>query len=357
MLECVSFSSDGSQIAVSRLDGRDARTPLKLYKADVSRVVSLLDVTNGECLRIIHQDFQTGNCGPAFHLWRVGRTSAVVNPGTDRVLVHAFGGGDLTQYAVRETSVPVVTALPNQARNVAVSRTGRFVAASGDYLVSILDSQASQVVKRIEAEDTPFLGASLLAFSHDETRLVVATSQGIHVWNTQGDAPPSTVIEGVEPWTNAISVAPDDTVLVCAEEGTRRYDFDGNLVSTYLDGECYAGHVSPDGRTAAVVRNEIVVILDLDTGSVIKRLNLGWAPSLAFSPDSKSLVVGLPHGKVAMIDANSGKRIWSATPPGHYRWPWTLPALLLIVWCFVAWSLVQSSGATTAARSRLADPD
>ena len=37
LVECVSFSTDGSRIAVSKLNARDAQTPGKLYMTDVRR--------------------------------------------------------------------------------------------------------------------------------------------------------------------------------------------------------------------------------------------------------------------------------------------------------------------------------
>ncbi|GAF69573.1 unnamed protein product, partial [marine sediment metagenome] len=65
-IECVSFSRDGSRIAVSKLNARDARITLKRYKADVARTLSLLNSSDGTTERRIHQDFLAGNQGPAF---------------------------------------------------------------------------------------------------------------------------------------------------------------------------------------------------------------------------------------------------------------------------------------------------
>src|SRR4029077_20531862 len=69
LIECVSVSPDGSRLIVSRLGARDAETPLKLYKANVSRTVSVLDVSDGSNGRIVHSDVRFGNQGPAFQLW------------------------------------------------------------------------------------------------------------------------------------------------------------------------------------------------------------------------------------------------------------------------------------------------
>lgn len=94
LIETLSFSSDDSRILVAKLSARNARTPWKLYKANVSRTLSWLDVPDGRRSEIIHQDFAPGNCGTVRRMWHLGRTSALCNPSNDQVAMSAFGGGD-----------------------------------------------------------------------------------------------------------------------------------------------------------------------------------------------------------------------------------------------------------------------
>ena len=68
MIEGLSFASGDSGILVTKLTGRDARTPLKFYKADIARTISWLDALTGDKQGILHQDFKPGNCGPALPL-------------------------------------------------------------------------------------------------------------------------------------------------------------------------------------------------------------------------------------------------------------------------------------------------
>jgi WD40 repeat protein len=58
---------------------------------------------------------------------------------------------------------------------------------------------------------------------------------------------------------------------------------------------------SPDGKTLAGVvageREHLVLVWDVDTGSIIRRTSVTalGSMSLAFSPDAKTLAVGVSH--------------------------------------------------------------
>jgi WD40 repeat protein len=191
MIESLSFSSDDSAIAVAKLSARDAQTPWKLYIADVSRTISWLDAATGKSRGQIHQDFRPGNCGPAFALWRVGRTSALCNPSNDQVAMSAFGGGDITRNA--GTSEPTVVSLQHPACNIAFSKSGRFLAASGGEQVTVLDTLSDTVVMRIQARDLPFLGASLMSFTNDDSPIALGGDSGVHIWEIATSTQRSTV--------------------------------------------------------------------------------------------------------------------------------------------------------------------
>lgn len=342
MIECVSFSPDGSQIAVARLDARDAQTPMKAYKSDVSRTVSLLGSSNGASAGVVHQDLKPGNCGPAFGLWRVGRTSAVFNPINGRIVAHDFGGGDVRQYDPRHASEPLVARLRHRAWNIAVSRCGRFVAASGYEELTIVDTATNKPVMRGQVEEYPFLSASMLGFTADETRIVAAGYREIRVWEIATGARTSTITPGFASPILAIAVAPDDTLLVCSGEGACRYDLSGNCVAKLTNADlCKACSVSANGQYAALVADrKRLEIYDLRSGEKTGSVRFLCSPtSLAFSPDSNSLAVGDACGTVSLFDPRTRTRLWTATPPGRYRWPWTMPAFFLLVWAFVAWRL------------------
>jgi len=355
LVECVSFSSDGSRIAVSKLNARDARTPLKVYKANVSRTISWMDSTTGASIGVIHQDFKPGNCGPAFRLWWVGRTSALCNPMTDRVSANGFGGGDITHYAGDESeSTPYVTSLQHRALNMAFSDSGRLLAASGMYELTVLDTTNNAPVMRVQANELPFLGAALLAFSCDETRIAVASDAGVHIWDIATGTQVSTVLQGWQTRIYAVAMVPDDTLVICSDEWVRRYDFSGNVVSTLADSkDCYGCCVSSDGRNAAVIGDGNVLIYDLASNTKTNTIPFGSAIALAFSPDGHSLAIGDYYGKVSLFGVETGRSRWASSPPGRHRWPWTLPACFLAMWGFAAWRLSKRAE-TDGKRSRSA---
>jgi WD40 repeat protein len=337
MIESISFSSDDSRIVVTKLNARDARTPMKIYKANVSRTVSWLDVSTGKTGGVIHQDFKAGNCGPAFRLWRVGRISALCNPSNDHVAMSAFGGGDITRYF--DVAKPKVVSLKHPAFNLTYSRSGRFLAASGNCELTVLDTENDTVVMRIQANDDPFLGASLMSFTNDDTGIILAGDSGVHAWDIAAATQRSTVIQGREPWIRAIAVAPDDTLVVCSDECVRRYDIGGKAVATLADKGAYLCSIAGDGKRLAVAHDGHVTIYNLDANTALDSLPLGGTTALALSSNGNELAVGDYNGRVKLIDRGTGAQRWSSNPPGRHRWPWTLPGVFLVAWIYVAWRL------------------
>jgi WD40 repeat protein len=185
------------------------------------------------------------------------------------------------------------------------------------------------------------LHPGLLAFSDDETRIIAGDESGIDIWNADTGVHIATIIEGEELWINAIAVAPNDTLLVCADDWVRRYDFSGNVVSTFPGSKGFhVACVSSDGRHAALIGNGNVTVFDLASGERTNSMLVGSASALAFSPDGRSLAVGDRDGNVSLFDVRTAEREWTTTPPGRYRWAWTLPAPFLVIWCLIVWRVL-----------------
>jgi WD40 repeat protein len=337
MIETLSFSSDDSRIAVTKLNARDARIPGKIYKADVSRTVSWLDAATGASRGLIHQDFKPGKYGPAFHLWRVGRASAICNPSNDQIAISAFGGGEVIRNV--DTAKPTVVSLMHPACNIAYSNSGRLLAASGRYQLTVLDTASDTVVMRVQTDDHPFLGASLMSFTTDDARIIVCGDRGVHVWDIATAKQRSTIIQGREPWIEFIAAAPNDNVVVGADGWVRRYDFDGNVVAALDNRGADVCAISSDGNRLAISGGDELTIHDLDSNKVLRSLSVPWVTALALSSSGDQLAVGDYDGRVTLIDTRTGKRRWVSNPPGRYRCPWTLPGAFLVAWICVAWRL------------------
>lgn len=336
MIESMAFSSDDSRILVTKLTARDAQTPGKGYMADIARWVSWLDARNGYGLGVVRHDFAGGNRGPAFHMWWVGRATAICIPPNDQVAVLELGGGQVTCDV--ENKKP--TAAPGHTgTNMVVSKSGRFIAASGNWEVSVLDTAANSLVMRVPSEDLPFLQGSLMAFSPDEQRLAVVSREGTCVWEIATSSKVATIVDKYEGSINSIVMAGETVVLGC-DGCLLRYDTAGNLVKRLSDKGSGVCAISDDGRWLAVSGYQKVSVFDLSTNQLLREISLGeYAPSLALNSDGSKVAIGDRSGGVSMFDTKSGNRLWYVYPPGRYRWPWTVPLMFLAGWILIAWRL------------------
>jgi hypothetical protein len=338
MIETLSFSSDDTRLLATKLTARDAQTPLKFYKADVSRTISWFNASTGASQGIVHQDLRRGNCGPAFGLWWIGRKSAICQPSNDGVTMSAFGGGDVTIGV--GTHAPKVVPLKHEAYNIAVSKTGRFMAASGFDQVTVVDTQREAAPMEIQTRDAPFLHASRLAFSNDETRLIVVGDTRMNIWDIPSAKRVGRAIQTDQADINSICAAPDDTIIVCSENWVRRYTFDGQIVATLGDSGAYQCCISGDGTTLAVGGLGRIKIYEVKSNALRKTIPFGIATALALSRDGRRCAAGGSDGviidRVILADTASGNRLWYANPPGRYQPPWTLPATFLVGWLYFA---------------------
>lgn len=342
MIETLSFSSDDSRILVTKLTARDARTPMKLYKSGLARTVSWADTSTGAARGMVHQDFKPRNSGPAFRHWWVGRTSVVCNPTDDRIAISGFGGGDLT-YGAAQTS-PTTIPLAQLAANLTVSETGRFVAASGMYHLTVVDTSTLKPAMQKQIGDLPFLGASLMSFNSDDTLLITVGDAGAQVWDLATATQTATLPINSESLVRSIAVMPDDSVVICSDSSTKRYDLAGSLLNTINESGGYVCVASRISNILAISDGETVRLCDVTDGTTIRTLSASGVMSLAVSSDDKYLATGDYDGNVVLHDLLTGTRKWTSTPPGRHRWPWTIPATILGVWCWIAYRLANNRG-------------
>lgn len=337
MIESLSFSPDGSRLAVTKLNARDAGTHGKLYKADISRTISWVESSTGRDQGLIHQDFESGNSGPAFHYWRMGRTSAVCSPSKESIAMTEFGGGKVTRAARagHRTVVPI----GHRSNNLAFSPTGRFLAVSGGQELTVFDLQEDSEVMRIPASGVAFLGASQMTFTTDESGIVVADEPAVTVWDLATSTKRSTVVQGTKAWINAITVTPDNTLIICSDEWVRQYESDGSFMDSISLRGASLCSLADDSNRLATYDDDTLTIYDLDSNKALNRVFFEGATALAFSSSGNRLAVGDYYGQVTMFDKTAKVKRWKSNPRGRNRWPWTLPAAFLIAWAIISWQL------------------
>ncbi|KLU05952.1 G-protein beta WD-40 repeat protein [Rhodopirellula islandica] len=341
-IETLSFSSDDSQILVTKLTARDARTPMKRYKSNLARTVSWVDTSTGAGRGTVHQDFKPGNSGPAFRHWWVGRTSVVCNPKDDRIAFSGFGGGDLT-YGVAQTT-PTTIPLAQPAANLTVSKSGRFVAASGAYHLTVVDTSTLKPAMQKQIGDSPFLGASWMSFNSNDTLLITVGDAGGQVWDLATGTQTAMLPIDSESLVRSIAVMPDDSVVICFDSSTKRYDLTGSLLNTINETGGYVCAASRISNMLAISDGETVRLCDVTDGTITRTLSTSGVMSVAVSSDDKYLATGDYDGNVVLFDLLAGNRQWASTPPGRHRWPWTIPATILGIWCWIAYRLSNCWG-------------
>src|SRR5262249_32773750 len=155
-------------------------------------------------------------------------------------------------------------------------------------------------------ENFGFLNAALMAFTDDGSRIFLANSSGLHLWSTAASNKVSTIVDGNQPWINAISLAPNDTVIVCSDHWVRRYGSDGGMVASLAEKRGRLCCVSADGATAVVAGQGDLTIFDLTTNELRRSLLFEGVTALGLSTNGDRLAVGNSEGRVALIDTMTG---------------------------------------------------
>ena len=181
--------------------------------------------------------------------------------------------------------------------SVSVSPDRSMVAVTYGYGTVVLDARTREKLARIELPDVESFGERMpesvwsTAWTPDGTRLLIGA---------EGDE--------FDPDDGGIAVVDTDTWEVAEE----RVDVRGGVQTM---------EVSPDGRLLAVGMTipvvddappGIVRLLDADTLEEVRELRMGvddFAYDLSFSPDSRSLAVGVETGLVYTFDVASGERL------------------------------------------------
>ena len=252
-IESVAFSPDESQLLVSRLDARDSRTPMKFYKADVSRTVSVIDLSDGSTSAILDQQLKSGNQGAAFGLWWHSRTSVdFVADGS--VVIQAFGGGTIDCLSLNGEQPPrQLKSLNHTSTNLAGAATANLIVASDSDQVSIIDPIADAAVHRIAVQGCPFLHASRFSFSTAHGLIALGTYDGVYIWD-YGDPANTlkTIVAADDNLIHGVYFLPDESLVVLSDQWLRRYDNDGNIIRTLPEPSDYSVcSVSSDGSLIA----------------------------------------------------------------------------------------------------------
>ena len=161
-----------------------------------------------------------------------------------------------------------------------------------------------------------------IALSNDGTRLAVACSAGIWVYDAHTDMPLHFLAEHTDS-VMCVAFSPDGTMLVSGshDKSVRLWDVQmGTLLLTMQGHEGRTGGVafSPDAKTLASGSKDTTIRLwDAETGAHLRTLtgHTDDVTSVAFSPDGKTLASSSDDKTLRLWDVQTGESM--RTFSGH----------------------------------------
>ena len=334
-ISSLAFSPDGKRLAVAKHDARDANNPLKGYLVNVCRTVSVLRVPSLRTESVVEQDLRRGNQGPAFDLFHYAGNSLAFTHNSNTLAVLDFGGGNVKSYDLDLSQMHVF--IPNaMALHVNADRTVLMTVTDWPKKTTLWNATTGEELRAITTTSfLPFPGAPSVAISPDAELIATSEWPGVRLLNTE-DGTQRAVLKGVrtrEPFRLTFSPA-EEQVAVASRWWLRLYDFDGNQTAKLDSGrEILATRFSPDGKGIAAALDRGIEVFEIRSGKRLHALRSGESTTcLEYSPDGAYLAAGHADGRVTLWSIGSGKRVARVKPPGRYRLPWTVPALLLVIW-------------------------
>lgn len=151
-----------------------------------------------------------------------------------------------------------------------------------------------------------------LAVSADRTRFITHGSFGLALFDASSRAIIAELADAMVQ-ERGLDLSPDGRVALYSDNraGVHLWEPELGRVQTVLppyDGNAYQAAFAPDGRSAAIVHEGDAVILDIASGTVLRRLETGAGDitSLAYDATGTRLLAGYGGGRLVLFDAATG---------------------------------------------------
>ncbi len=342
----LAFSPDGKHLVVVHYVARDANVPFKVCLADISRTISILDVTSGRTERVIEQVKRPGDAGAAFQLYEFVQKNVAYGPGGKVLLVQGLGGGMVRNYDLGsgqwQGTLKVFAAEPPLF--FAVSPDGNHGAASTMTGLISWDLSAGQakILDNTAPSGGYWGGPPLIAISPDGGLIAVAATAAVDLRSGVDGAfvtPPQGPTSGAG--IRAIAFSPDGRLLAVGGGGLSVYDMKTLRPRPInIREEVWKIAFSPDSKTLAANDGAGADLFDVASGHWIDRLECaGRVTSLEYSPKGALLAIGDSAGRVSVWNPVTGDLVWTVRAPGPPGASWVHFAVALAIWAVVCYAI------------------
>jgi WD40 repeat protein len=321
----LTYSPDGATLAIVHFRARDAGVPFKLYVAEVSDSVELIDAATLSNVTTVDHQFHKGNQGPSHSTY--GKID--FSPDGKFLQVGKFWRGPIRTWDIHSERWSESEATGNNdVVDFGCSTDGRWIVKWRDKDgTSVWDSQFQ---KQLKLNTTR---GRLFKFSPDSKRMVFAARDGIQVWDLVGERQIRRFHENRDELdrVSRIEISPDnDTLAMKCREGLCLYSIATGVTQVILPEEVAitrtntgwatsrAGHTtsgiafSPDGKVLAAWGSYGLKFFDMAQGCKLQRAPPDQILCFEYSPDGKTYATGDWNGKVAIYDVATGKEIRAA---------------------------------------------
>ena len=284
-IESLDFSPDGKQILVA---GRGKE-----------KTVRVLDVRTGdEVLALKHRKFVS---------------SAAFSPDGKHIAVASWDKSAIIWNVAKRKQVKRLKGHTSFVYGIAYSPSGKRIATTGrDDTVRLWDVESGEAdfVAHVD------IGAPRnVAFSPDEKWIASPNDDTtVKLWNVATGAEAKKLLDGHPSRVISVAFSPDGRQLaVACGGGNFNYTPEGEVkiwdVATQNELQTlkHNSRVASvayrfDGKQIAAACGPDVLLWDLSTSEVVRKLDCGYSLTVAFSPDEKQLVTGGRHGSVKLWD-------------------------------------------------------
>jgi len=247
-----------------------------------------------------------------------------ISPDGTRAVSGSFDTSAIRWSLARNSAEQVLRFHDGAVNAVAILRDGRIITGGADAHIAIWSPGRQQPDNVLDGHTAPIAG---LAVSPDGTMLASASwDRTVRLWPLAGGA--SRVLEGNAQNVNGVAFTPDGKNVVSAGYDATLHIWpvsaaseNSNAIITNVPAPLNAVAIAPDGEIVTAGANGKVYFLTT-TGTSLGEVEASPTPvvALAVSPDGKLVAAAGIRGSVAIIERNTRKLVHTLVGPGLPVW-------------------------------------